>query len=147
MNRLLLTCWLVLLCGSIYAQNAPQAVQTVFQNTYPYATDIEWEDEGNGKWEVEFRRGGKEWEVEFAPNGEILEKEVEISRKDLPNAIFKRIKREYKGYKIDEIKYVEAANENGVYEVELEKEKKEIELVLDKDGNILTKEVEGEDED
>jgi len=73
----------------------------------------------------------------FNPNGDWLETETELKLKDLSNDVKKSISTTYKGYKYKEIDFSKTPK-SAVYEVELKKGEKLIEVILDRSGKIIS---------
>ncbi|CAH1002463.1 hypothetical protein LEM8419_03342 [Neolewinella maritima] len=56
------------------AVEVPAVVQSAFEASYPGATDVEWEEDGD-HYEVEFEFNGEEFEMEYSALGEPMEME------------------------------------------------------------------------
>ena len=127
--------------GTTFAQDisesqVPSLVVDNFKKEFPKATDVEWEREGD-IYNVDFEIGlFTDYEAWFTASGTLIKYTTEIPTGDLPKAVTNSIKKEYKGYLIDEAKKIV---ENGVetYEVEIEKGNDERELVYSKNGKLI----------
>jgi len=119
-------------------KEVPSNLKSNFQKTYNNATDVEWEKD-NLNYKVEFDVNDMEHEIWYNTQGEVLKSEMEITDKELPNAISKTIKTKYSDYKIDSIEVTERNGEK-TYEVELEKNwwSNEMNVVFDANGKILS---------
>lgn len=117
----------------------PKAVLNVFKQTYPEATDIEWEKE-NQWFVVEFEtgRGSLEHKVWYDSEGKQIRHEEEIPFSALPEAVVKRIKSDYPTYHLDDLKKLTEGLVS-TYSVELKSGKEEWDLLLDSEGNFLSK--------
>ena len=71
----------------VKADKVPAAVKTAFTKAYPNASDVEWEKEKNGDFEVNFEQGTEEMSVVYNPQGVEQEVETEISTSKLPTAV------------------------------------------------------------
>jgi len=126
------------------AQDIPQSqvpavVVNSFQQKFPKAKKVEWEVKGN-VYEVEFETGlfGTDQEAWFQPNGKVLRYKTEINKKELPKSVLDRVKRDFPGYRIEDAKKI-PAEQKVSYEFEVKNGKEERKLVLDPQGNVLTK--------
>ncbi|MBE9492388.1 MAG: PepSY-like domain-containing protein [Bacteroidetes bacterium] len=147
MKNLILFVFVVLLCITACGQiSAPSAVQKAFDTKYPKAENIKWEQEEANDWEAEFKLDGKEMSAIFDNSGKWLETETEVKKKDLPAEVFKSLSIEFDGFEIDEVEFVEKPDFKG-YEIALEKEETEVEVLVTKTGEITIKKVNAEDED
>lgn len=88
--------------------------------TYPNATDIEWQRDGTD-YKVDFKVGELEHEIQFNKDGDKVSQEKEITKIALPQALAKAIKRDYADYKIDKA-YSTFTNGVTTYKVELVKD-------------------------
>lgn len=130
---------------SVKAQDVPQKVKDAFSKKFPSAQKVKWNKEKNDEWEAEFKMNGKEYSANFTSNGEWKETESEIKVSELPAPVKKTLETEFAGYKIEEAELAETP-QGTFYEVEVEKDKKEFEVALSKDGKVIKKE-ESKDED
>ncbi|MBL7104798.1 MAG: PepSY-like domain-containing protein [Bacteroidales bacterium] len=147
MKNLILFVFVVLLCITACGQiSAPSAVQKAFDAKFPKAEKLKWEQEEANEWEAEFRLDGKEMTASFDSSGKWLETETEVKKKDLPSEVFKSLSIEFDGFEIDEVEFVEKPDFTG-YEIALEKEETEVEVLITKAGEITIKKVDVEDED
>jgi uncharacterized membrane protein YkoI len=96
-------------------------------------------------YEAEIIKDGKEIEIKVDMDGNILEVEKEISIDEAPEKVANTIKDYADGGKIKEIE-MEEKNGITVYEAEIIKDGKEIEIKVDSDGKILKEEVEDDDD-
>ncbi len=130
--------------SSCHHEQAPEKIKAAFDQKYPDAEDVEWEME-NGKWEAEFEVDEKEMEALFDQNGNWLETETEMEDEDLPATVNETLKSQFKDYEVEEVEYLESPDATG-YEIELEGDNGDIEVLIGKDGSVLKQETE-EDED
>ena len=127
--------------GTIFAQDIPQSqvpsvIVNNFKAEFPKASDLEWEHKGN-QYIVDFEIGWfTDYKAWFTTSGKLIKYSVEISKRHLPKAITNVIKKQYKGYRIDDVKKI---IENGVefFEVEIEKGNDELELTYSKHGKLI----------
>jgi hypothetical protein len=123
----------------------PKEVQTAFTKKFSSAQELKWEQEKN-EWEAEFKLNGVEMSASFDNSGKWMETESEVKKEDVPAQVFKSIALKFNGFEIDEIEKVETNEFNG-YEIELEKEETEVEILCTTEGVITIKKVEVEDDD
>ncbi len=120
------------------AQKAPESVTSNFSKKYPTAKSVKWEKENDKEWEAEFKMDGMEYSANFSNDGTWLETEKEMKEKDLPEAVKNILNSTFKGYEVEEVEWVETSEYSG-YEMELEKGKETLEVVISKEGNVLKK--------
>ena len=128
--------------GEAFAQDIPQrqvpeTVVNSFKQAFPKARDIDWEMDGD-MYKVEFKTGVRnDHDVWFDKAGEQTRHEEEVSEKELPNAVTSKIKSEFTGYRVDDVKKITQGKVT--YTLEVKKLKEEWKLVLDADGNVVSK--------
>ena len=81
----------------------------------------------------------------WAGSGKETEKEVTLD--EVPAAVKKTILKEADGNKIEEIEEVSKDGKVVYYEAEWKADGKEVEIEVDPDGKLLSKEVEDDDDD
>ena len=148
MKQLILTISVVALiflntgCNS----NPNEKITTAFNNKYPEAQKVEWEQEEENIWEAEFEMNGNEFTACFNTNGEWLETEMDFELSKLPDTVRQTISMNYEGFEIDEAEWIETPDFKG-FAIEIEKDKegeKELELFITKEGKLIK--VEEEDD-
>jgi uncharacterized membrane protein YkoI len=129
-------------CGQ--KKDVPQAVKTAFNQKFSNATKVKWENEDENEWEAEFKMSGKEYSANFDSKGKWLETEYEIKKSEIPEAVQKTIKSEFREYEMEEAEVAE--NADGIfYEVKFEMDEKDMEVVFKADGTVVKKESENEE--
>lgn len=123
----------------------PKEVQAAFAEKFHTVQELIWKQEGS-EWEAEFKMQGTEMSASFDISGKWLETESEVKKEDVPAQVFKSIALKFEGFEIDEIERVESAEFTG-FEIELEKEETEAEILCTAEGEITIKKVKVEDED
>lgn len=104
----------ILLAGfssATIAQDIPQSevpslVLNTFQMKFPKATDVEWEREGD-LFKVDFEIGSRDHDLWLDANGNIKKHKEELAKADLPKAVSRKIKNEFKEYSIDDVHKIE----------------------------------------
>lgn len=107
---------------------APKQVQETFEKMYPGENDPDWHLDKNGNYESNFKIKGIKYRADFRPNGQWIETENSISKKNLPYAIRKQIKKKYAKYKIVEVEKVEHYQKGFFYDVEFKHKKKKFDV-------------------
>ena len=136
------------------SKKATKAIKKAF----PQAKIVQVEPEKKSVvvYEVELIRDGKEVEILVTSDGQIVAAENEIDKDDLPAAVAATVAKHAGDAEIKEIEkeeiravlqFVDLDTPQVVYEVEFLHEGREAELKIDGDGNILSKEVEDEEDD
>ena len=133
-------------CGQ-NEKTAPQTVQTAFKAKFPTVSNPQWEMEGDGEWEAEFKMNGKEMSANFKTDGTWLETETELNKSNLPAAVKKAIASKFPGMEIEEATLVEMPGKASAYEVEMEKGETTIEALFSADGKVLKQKTEKEEEE
>jgi len=89
---------------------------------------------------------GKPMTVAFDNEGTWLETETEVCCKSMPDVVYKAIFIQFNGWEIDEVDWAETPDFKG-YEIELEKEDTEVEVLVTEDDKLTIEEVVVEDDD
>jgi uncharacterized membrane protein YkoI len=109
----------------------PPAVSNAVKAKFADATELKWEEKAGG-YKAEFKIGTRKHEAWLDKAGAIKKHKQDFPKKELPEAIRKKIESEFAAYKIDD---ADKTEENGsiVYEVDL-KGADERKLVFTSDG-------------
>ena len=128
------------------AQNAnpPKAVSSAFSEKFGTVKSVKWDQEEANEWEAEFKMNGNEMSASFDNAGKWLETESEINKKDLPENIVNAFKAQYEGWKIEQVEKIEKPDFVG-YEMSIEQEDNEKEILISRDGQITVKKEKRED--
>lgn len=137
MKTLILMVAIMLTTTITNAQNVkvttvPAPVKEAMKKLYPSAADIKWEKE-KGNYEANFKTGTQEQSVVFDPSGVVLETEVEITERELPEAVKQYMAQHHKAEKIKETARITDAKGVVTYEVEI----KGKDLLFDSNGKLL----------
>jgi hypothetical protein len=148
MKALVMLFFVVTFSVPFYPQNVvvPKEVQHSFQEMYPNAEDIKWEQEEN-MFEAEFLSGGLSMEACFMPDGSFVESETEIPDDELPPFITNYLMENYPGYTIREADKVTDAEANVFYEVEIMVQDTDYEVLFNEDGRFMKVETDDEEND
>lgn len=113
-------------------------VLNAFQQKFPKARQVEWEKKRDGNYEVEFDIGlfSRDHQAIISPEGKILRHEEELASYSLPDAVKQQIKAEFDGYRIGDVKKVDAGG-TITYEVELDSRYGNLEVVFGANGKII----------
>ena len=116
----------------------PSLVINSFQQAFPKAFDIDWELDGE-LYKVDFEIGllGTHHDVWYDKAGKLVRHKEEISKSDLPQKVLAKIKSDFSGYRIDDVKKITEGNVTS-YTLELKRITKEWKMAFDADGNILS---------
>jgi uncharacterized membrane protein YkoI len=124
-------------CGQT-DKDVPANVKTAFLQKFPNAIKVKWDNEEQHKWEAEFKMDGKEYSANFDTTGVWKETEFEINVKEIPAAVKTTLDKEFAGYKIKESEISETPG-GKVYEFELKKSGEDLEVVIDLNGKVISK--------
>lgn len=126
----------------IESSKLPKAVLKSFHTNYPKAeikgTSIESEN-GHKYYEIESIQGGKHVDLLLTKTGKIVEVEETISKDGLPAGSVKMLAKEFKNLKIKKAEKV-TAGKKLTYELAVESEEANYELVLNSSGKLIKKE-------
>lgn len=126
-------------------ENPPQKVEKAFNQKFPNAKKVDWENE-DGAWEAEFEWKGTEYSANFSENGDWLETEHEISENQLPAIVKNTLSIQFKGYDIEEVEISEKPD-GTFYEIEMEQGETDYEVTISPSGQIVKKVKEEEEND
>lgn len=116
--------------------SAPLRVQASFVKKFPNVKKVTWDKESEKEWEAEFKMDGIEYSANFLEDGTWKETEHEIKKNDIPENVVTTLKKQFSEYSIDEVEFIEDPN-GSQYEIGLEKEKEEIEVLIGTDGQLI----------
>ena len=123
----------------IFQYQAPSVIVNEFSKQYPKATDVEWHIEPDS-YKVDFETGWNvDHEIWYNAEGKMVKHKEDISKIELPKTVTDRIKTDFNGYTIDDLKRI---TDNGkiVYKMELNAlMKRDWNVVIDTNGNVLSK--------
>jgi hypothetical protein len=127
-------------------QKVPEMVQQAFTKLFPQVSSVSWERESATEWEGKFKLRGVKYAAVFLEDGSWVETEHEIGENDIPAKVIRAVEKAYPGYAIDEVEKLET--KNGIaYELEIEKGKEEIEIILDTNRKIPNRGTDNEEEE
>ncbi|WP_303315174.1 PepSY-like domain-containing protein [Flavivirga abyssicola] len=116
-------------------QDIPELVKKAFETKFSEAKHLKWTYE-NGIWEVSFYKNSQKYSSTFDEQGRWLETEHDINKNNLPLIILENLQTSYEKYEVDDVAFVES-NEREFYEIELEFEGKDIEVLYNKEGHVV----------
>lgn len=135
---------MAVLAFSLFAcgQKPPKSVTDNFNSKFAGATKVNWDQEEDNEWEVEFKMNGSEMSASFDNDGTWLETESEIEEKDLPTVVKAKLAMNYWGYEMKEVEKMEKPGFSG-YEIAIAKGEEKLEIQVNPVGIIVNvKEVE-----
>ena len=93
--------------------------------------------DGTEAYEIELEAGDIELEVFFDLDGNFLFAETELSPEALPDVVLMALANTYPDYGVTEAYQLEYADGTVQYEVELELDGDDFEVIIDAEGNVL----------
>lgn len=110
----------------------PNGVTAAFKAEFPKATDVEYVQLGTDH-EVEFDVENVDHKALYSQDGKLIRHKYDIRLAQLPEAIKKTVVTDFENKSIDD---TEILMQNGLtfYQVELDKEPNDLQLVFNKDG-------------
>lgn len=117
----------------------PAAVMATFKQAHPAAKQVKWEKEG-AYYEAGYEQGKQELSMVITPRGTLLETETEIAVAQLPAPVRTALQSQYQGYKVTEAaRIVSAATSTTVYEAEVSRAGKKMDVLFNADGTKVQK--------
>ena len=136
--KLSLVLWLFLvpLLGFSQKADPPMVVQQTMIAKYQGAKKVQWEQEGDSIWEVEFIWEGIRYEVNYDNEGNRIQTEHELTDSEIPHNLLECLNKSYPDYEIEEAWWVETSQ--GIfYEFELEAKDGEVEVLMNSECSII----------
>jgi len=132
----------------------PKAVMDALKAKFPNAKIDKWtkeNDKGKVVYDIEFKENGKKAEADIFEDGTLQNFEKEFDAKELPKAVTDAVEKKYPKAKMKEVMEVTEIKDkkevHGGFEIVLETaDKKEVEVVVSKEGKILEDSTEKKDE-
>lgn len=121
----------------IPAKDVPAVVMNAFNRAFPKAAKVEWEMKGD-LYNADFDVDRRDHEVWLNSKGGIVKHKQELRGRELPAAVSQSLKRNFKGFWIDEVDKYEVAKQF-FYKVELKTLTQEKNLVLDSKGQVVNR--------
>lgn len=131
---------------SVNKDKVPQVVKEAFTRKFPAVKKVDWEKENDTEWEAEFKINKVEYSANFLEDGSWKETEHEVKPNDVPQDILSSLKSNFPGYEIEEAEISETT-EGIFYELEIEKGKDELEVMIDSKGQVLKQQSEKKSEE
>jgi len=119
---------------------APQKVKDAFTKKFPTAKKVKWDKKNATEWEAEFKMNKTEYSANFLEDGTWTETEHEIDEREIPQNVKSSLMTEYSGYKI-KVSELSETKDGMLYEFEIKKGERMMEISVDSTGNIVKKEV------
>ncbi|WP_033564802.1 PepSY-like domain-containing protein [Sphingobacterium sp. SYP-B4668] len=147
MKNLILALMLLFSIQAIYAQDikesqVPAVILNAYKLQFKNAKLSEWEIKHNGVYEVDFKTSltGKDHTALYTPEGKLVSYKQEITAKQLPREVKDAIKKEFKGFRIDD---VDRYDQQGkvTYKVGLKNSPQEYEVVFSASGAVISKKI------
>lgn len=142
MKQKLLLALSLLFSSLTYAQDipvssVPAAVMNSFTKAFPNAVKVEWEMKGE-LYNAEFDVNRRDHEVWLNAAGAIVKHKQEVKSRELPAAVSASLKKNYKGFWIDDVDKYEVGKQF-FYKIELKNLTQEKNIVVDTKGAIVNK--------
>ncbi|WP_462254619.1 PepSY-like domain-containing protein [Ferruginibacter sp.] len=133
----LLVISLLIITLSGFTVKVPKAVSDAFAKKFPAAMEIKWGKENANEYEADFKMSGNKMSANFLADGSWTETEATIAVNDLPAIVVATVKTKYPAHTIAGAGKIEKANGEILYETELKKGSKKMEVILNADGSIV----------
>lgn len=122
---------------------APQKVKDAFEMKFPTATMVKWDKESDTEWEAEFKMNGIDYSSNFMEDGSWTETEYKVGEAEVPSNVMEALNAKFKGYDVKKMEFSETADSR-VYEFDIEKDGKEMEVSINANGTIVNMDGSGE---
>lgn len=132
-----LGCFLLIGCNVNSQNDVPKAVRENFKKMYPGENDPDWHIDKNGYFESKFKKKGIHYRADYKSDGTWVETEQNISKKDLPKAVRKKLEKDYDYKKIYEIEKVDHPTKGIFYDVEIKIDGKKKDIEFLEDGTVI----------
>lgn len=119
-------------------KQVPAAVRQGFQQAFPGAKAVHWEQEAPN-YEAGFTRQGVETVAVFTPAGALVETETVIPAHRLPVLAKTVLLQRYQGYKVTETARIVSAAGTTTYEAEVRQGGRHEDVLFDENGRLLKK--------
>ncbi len=133
-------------CSDMGKDKVPKAVKDAFAKKFPMAKKVHWDKESDKEWEAEFKMNKMEYSANFMADGTWTETEHEIDKKDIPQAVKNRLNSSFAGYEVEESETSET-KDGMVYEFEIEKGEKTMEVAISPSGKVVKKQSSSEEDE
>ena len=127
---------------SLKRKDVPKAILTAFEQAYPKAKIIGYSkesDEGKTVYEIESKDGTVSRDATYADDGTVVSIEESFPYAGLPDAVHSAVTKDYPKARVGICEKVTKGT-TIQYEVHLKSGKKNVEIVFDSDGKLVTKE-------
>lgn len=140
-NLLSLSAAILLTTVFVQAQDIPKSqvpsvILNKFETSYPKATDIEWEMDGD-LYNVEFEIGrDTDHDAWYDASGNEVRHKEEIPSSKLPASVTQTLESDFKGYRIDDVEKITTPDAI-TYSMELDSPSEEWQVIIDDKGAIV----------
>lgn len=105
------------------------------------------DQDGKKVYEFDIEQGGKSFEVALSKKGKFMGREEDIQLSDMPEAAQAALKTEAGDGKLSGFEKAEDKNHKITYEADIEKGGKKIEVAVDENGKVISKEDASDEKD
>lgn len=137
MKNLLVLSLLFVFLACTERDEVPAAVLEAFTASHPNVTDVDWEPEDDGTYEVEFEFQDAEFAERYRADGQLIESATELDEQQLPVAVMQSIARQYPDYEIEDVDQLTSADGRISYRIELEGDDLEMDVIFNADGSLV----------
>lgn len=120
--------------GDMIGNGIPDEIKLFIDNNYAGATVVDFDRDARG-YEVEVRHDGKSKEILFDTSYNWIQTSTDMTR-DIPANIRKAVEAQYPGKRIDDCDYIETAQGEKYYLIDLDNHN--VDLKVTEDGQITT---------
>lgn len=117
--------------------DVPSVVLNSFKKEFSKVSDVEWEVKGD-VYDVEFDIGFADHEAWFDNSGKMIKHNEEIKTSNLPETILSTLNKEYKPYRVSDVKKIETGS-TVVYQLDLKNGNEEWEMLFASNGKLIEK--------
>ena len=120
-----------------FTVKVPKAVTDAFSKKFRGATEIKWGKENAHEYEADFKMNGNKMSANFLADGSWTETEATIAVSALPASVSAAVKLKYPAHTIAGAFKIKKASGEILYEAELKKGSRKMEVILNAAGTII----------
>lgn len=122
-------------------KTVPPAVESAFGKQYAGIQAIGWSEE-DGVWESRFVQSGMEADAQYAADGKWIKSKFSVPNDHIPALVMQSLNQNFGHFQLEQVVMHDSPEVGMQYEVEIESDGNEIQMLMDESGKIIGREVE-----
>ncbi|MCD4679905.1 MAG: hypothetical protein K8S00_05915 [Bacteroidales bacterium] len=114
----------------------PEKVLSSFEKMYPNSTNVNWENQNDSLWKVNFDFDGNKISSEYSNSGDWMQSKYSVPSEQFPQSVIDRIDGFYYDYTFIRSELVETPDSK-VYEIDIAVNNMSIALIISEEGALL----------